>query len=136
MTNQVYKYRATAKGTLSSPYRFFKEGDIVTSAVPLEHPALIDASLPIPRPSKVIVPFMTINGVKQRPDHASVAPVLSQDQVGGKGVPTVAAHEAYTRSMDGVRAIEELMDGAPAQATDPEAELKQGGAGTGNQNVI
>lgn len=136
----TYKYKAVANGTLSRPYRYFRAGEVITSPVELDSPALVPYDQYVEQKSDVIVPYMTINGVKQKPRYENADPVLSQDQPNGKGVPTVPSNAAYDRSMDSVRELEKLMDqqgAAPATtATDPEAELTQGGAGTGNQNVI
>lgn len=138
MTKAVYEYKAVAKGTLSSPYRFFKEGQIIKSHEPLEHPALVPLDEYVERKPKVLVPFMTINGVKQRPDHASVAPTLAQDQPKGKGVPTVASNAQYDRSMESVKRLEAALDSqVQTPKADPESDMKQGGeAGTGSQSVI
>jgi len=147
MTNKLFKYRATGKGTLSRPYRFFKEGDIITSLVPLEHPALVDAATPIKQKSDILVPYMTINGRKQRPDYADARPKHATE-LSNRGVPTISDKQ-YERGMDGVKRFEKIMDGAEdaakaaqaaqptVPAVDPEVDNKNdGGAGTGNQDVI
>lgn len=140
MTKMLYKYRAIAKGTLSRPYRFFKEGDIIQSFDPLEHPALVDADTPMKKRSDIIVPYMTIDGRKQRPDYADAAPKHATE-LPNKGVPSISDKQ-YERGMEGVRRLEAIMDGTAAPATDkpavdPEVDNKtSGGSGTGNQDVI
>ena len=141
MDKKVYEYRAIAKGAIERPFRFFVEDDIITSYVPIEHPALVDASLPKPRPtSDVIVPYMTINGRKQRPDY-EVNNVIPQHatELANKGVPTIT-DEHYDRGMEGVKRMEAIFDGkekAATPAVNPEADFNTGGvSGTGNQDVI
>lgn len=139
MSNELFKYRATGKGTLSRPYRYFKEGEIILSPERLDHPCLVDADTPLRKPSDIIVPYMTINGRKQRPDYADARPVHATE-LAQKGVPTVQDKQ-YERGMEGVKRLEAIMDGKVAEVAAPEADEEadnknDGGAGTGNQEVI
>lgn len=140
----MHEYRAISKGTLSRPYRFFNVGDIIRSPVEIDHPALIPASQPVPRKSDILVPYMTIDGRKQRPDYGAAAPTLAQEHGKGrsKGVVPAIKDKQYERGMDGVKRLETMLEAgstpvADAAGNEPAGDgEKTGGKGTGNQEVI
>lgn len=121
----VYRYRAIAKGVLSVPrYRFVEEGEIVESSFPLKGKWLIDADAPVPKKSDILVPYMKINGKVQRPnfDEAPIETVRP-----GSAKPVV--DPVYDRALEGLKKAEGIVD-------DAAKKKKEGGAGTGNQDVL
>ena len=142
---KLYEYRAIGKGTLSRPYKFFDEGEVVRSKVELTHPALVPIDTPVAKKSNIIVPYMTIDGRKQRPDYSDegVFTVLANEGVDGKskGVPPTPANPVYEQAMAGVKRMEQLIDSASTPVTvdpnpAPAAEKETSEAGTGNQDVL
>ena len=141
---KLYEYRAVGKGTLSRPYRFFDEGDVIKSKVELNHPALVPIDTPVAKKSDVIVPYMTIDGRKQRPDYSDegVFTVLANEGVQGKskGVPPTVANPVYEQAMAGIKRMEQLIDNATPVTVDPNpapaADKETAEAGTGNQDVL
>lgn len=125
--DQIYRYRATRKGTLSSPFRLIQEGQIFESKVPMKGSWFQDADTPETPKSKVFIPYMKIDGKVQMPVFDKVK---TTTEIEGKVMPKIVDPQ-YQRAMEDVKKMENIQDGKKPSGKKVEAK-----EGTGNQEVI
>lgn len=116
----AYRYRATADGVLSDPYRHITKGQEVISKEPIKASWLVPvekfgADKPLP-----IMPFMNAAGSRV-------------EQI---KVPPAAVGSAYQHQMETLTAIERKQDGKEPIKKDEPKKADEPKKGTGNQEVI
>lgn len=109
-----FKYRATADGTLSDPYRFIEKGQIVVLDKEVRASWLkpIIKGKDTPEPEKPLMPYMKVPG---KP-----------------AVPLPASGAAYDRQIERVLELERMEGEGGVGATVAESKAE----GTGNQDVL
>lgn len=121
----VFRYRAIKPGTLSGPYRFISEGQLVTSSVPLDNVSFLVRESEY-RAHKEL-PITSRTKLAPNPQHVSFVPTR----------PDAAYQSNINKALEseGRQAVEPAQDVVLAPARIVVGEESQT-VGSGNQDVL